>query len=72
MTLLVKNFFCKIQSKPLLEQLETVSYCPVTCYLGQDINPHLATASFHAVVNERGSSEPPLCQAEQPQVPPVP
>ncbi|KAK4818444.1 hypothetical protein QYF61_013131 [Mycteria americana] len=46
--------FPNIQSKPPLAQLEAISSCPITCYLGEETDPHLATTSF---------------QAEQPQVP---
>ncbi|KAK4824973.1 hypothetical protein QYF61_022499, partial [Mycteria americana] len=37
-----------IQSKPPLAQLEAISSCPITCYLGEEIDPHLATTSFQA------------------------
>ncbi|KAK4818289.1 hypothetical protein QYF61_010431 [Mycteria americana] len=46
--------FPNIQSKPPLAQLEAISSCPITCYLGEETDPHLSTASF---------------QAEQPQFP---
>ncbi|KAK4817687.1 hypothetical protein QYF61_025779 [Mycteria americana] len=46
--------FPNIQSKPPLVQLEAISSCPITCYLGEETDPHLSTASF---------------QAKQPQVP---
>lgn len=45
-----EKLFSNIQSKPLLEQPETISYCPVTRYLGEEADPHLGTTSFHAVV----------------------
>ncbi|KAK4827689.1 hypothetical protein QYF61_020823 [Mycteria americana] len=35
-----------IQSKPPLAQLEAISSCPITCYLGEETDPHLATTSF--------------------------
>ncbi|KAK4815185.1 LOW QUALITY PROTEIN: hypothetical protein QYF61_021045 [Mycteria americana] len=38
--------FPNIQSKPPLAQLEAISYCPITCYLGEETNPHLSTTSF--------------------------
>jgi len=44
-----KNF-PNIQSKPPLSQLEAVSSHPVTCYLGEETNTYLATASFQVVV----------------------
>ncbi|KAK4826112.1 hypothetical protein QYF61_005250 [Mycteria americana] len=46
--------FPHIQSKPPLAQLEAISSCPITCYLGEETDPHLTTTSF---------------QAEQPQFP---
>ncbi|KAK4819282.1 hypothetical protein QYF61_000622 [Mycteria americana] len=38
--------FPNIQSKPPLAQLEAISSCPVTCYLGEETDPHLSTTSF--------------------------
>ncbi|KAK4827151.1 hypothetical protein QYF61_015105 [Mycteria americana] len=38
--------FPNIQSKPPLAQLEAISSCPITCYLGQETDPHLSTTSF--------------------------
>ena len=32
-----------IQSKPSLVQLEAISSCPISWYLGKETNPHLAT-----------------------------
>ncbi|KAK4832297.1 hypothetical protein QYF61_021696 [Mycteria americana] len=46
--------FPNIQPKPPLAQLEAISSCPVTCYLGEETDPHLSTTSF---------------QAKQPQIP---
>ncbi|KAK4830366.1 hypothetical protein QYF61_010143 [Mycteria americana] len=40
--------FPNIQSKPPLAQLEAISSCPITCYLGEETNPHLSTTSFQA------------------------
>ncbi|KAK4821930.1 hypothetical protein QYF61_004933 [Mycteria americana] len=40
--------FPNIQSKPPLAQLEAISSCPITCYLGEETDPHLATTSFQA------------------------
>ncbi|KAK4825851.1 hypothetical protein QYF61_003102 [Mycteria americana] len=37
-----------IQSKPLLVQLEAISSRPITCYLGEETDPHLSTTSFQA------------------------
>ncbi|KAK4817694.1 hypothetical protein QYF61_025786 [Mycteria americana] len=46
--------FPNIQSKPPLVQLEAILFRPITCYLGEETDPHLSTTSF---------------QAKQPQVP---
>ncbi|KAK4828137.1 hypothetical protein QYF61_023935 [Mycteria americana] len=40
--------FPNIQSKPPLAQLEAISSCPITCYLGEETDPHLSTTSFQA------------------------
>ncbi|KAK4812352.1 hypothetical protein QYF61_017129 [Mycteria americana] len=62
--------FPNIQSKPPLVQLEAISSRPITCYLGEETDPHLSTASFQAVVeSDEVSPQPPFLQAEQPQVP---
>lgn len=42
----VKNFFPSIQRKPPLVQLEVISSCPITRYLGEETKPHLITAFF--------------------------
>ncbi|KAK4811283.1 hypothetical protein QYF61_023335 [Mycteria americana] len=41
--------FPNIQSKPPLAQLEAISSCPITCYLGEETDPHLSTTSFQCV-----------------------
>ncbi|KAK4833008.1 hypothetical protein QYF61_027110 [Mycteria americana] len=62
--------FPNIQSKPPLAQLEAISSCPITCYLGEETNPHLSTTSFQVVVESNEvSPQPPFLQAEQPQFP---
>ncbi|KAK4832946.1 hypothetical protein QYF61_026602 [Mycteria americana] len=62
--------FPNIQSKPPLVQLEAISSRPITCYLGEETDPHLATASFQGVVeSDKVSPQPPFLQAEQPQFP---
>ncbi|KAK4827716.1 hypothetical protein QYF61_021016 [Mycteria americana] len=38
--------FPNVQSKPPLAQLEAISSRPITCYLGEETDPHLATTSF--------------------------
>ncbi|KAK4822898.1 hypothetical protein QYF61_021117 [Mycteria americana] len=40
--------FPNIQSKPPLAQLEAISSRPITCYLGEETDPHLSTPSFQA------------------------
>ncbi|KAK4811102.1 hypothetical protein QYF61_016388 [Mycteria americana] len=40
--------FPNIQSKPPLAQLEAISSHPITCYLGEETDPHLYTTSFQA------------------------
>lgn len=41
----LKNFFPNIQTKSPLAQIEAVSFCPVTRYLGEEADPHLVPAS---------------------------
>ncbi|KAK4808466.1 hypothetical protein QYF61_005783 [Mycteria americana] len=50
--------FPNIQSKPPLAQLEAISSCPITCYLGEETDPHLSTTSFQSL--------PPLKQINTP------
>ncbi|KAK4823556.1 LOW QUALITY PROTEIN: hypothetical protein QYF61_003300 [Mycteria americana] len=62
--------FPNIQSKPPLAQLEAISSCPITCYLGEETDPHLSTTSFQGVVeSDKVSPQPPFLQAKQPQLP---
>ncbi|KAK4821927.1 hypothetical protein QYF61_004930 [Mycteria americana] len=62
--------FPNIQSKPLLAQLEAISSRPITCYLGEETDPHLSTTSFQVVVeSDEVSPQPPFLQAKQPQLP---
>ncbi|KAK4817052.1 hypothetical protein QYF61_026360 [Mycteria americana] len=62
--------FPNIQSKPPLVQLEAISSCPITCYLGEEKDPHLSTTSFQAVVeSNKVSPQPPFLQAKQSQLP---
>ncbi|KAK4822584.1 LOW QUALITY PROTEIN: hypothetical protein QYF61_017170 [Mycteria americana] len=66
----VKNFFPNIQSKPPLPQLEAISSCASACYLGEQTDPHLATASFQIVVeSNKVSPQPPFLQAKPPLFP---
>ncbi|KAK4825916.1 hypothetical protein QYF61_003411 [Mycteria americana] len=65
-----EEIFPNIQSKPPLAQLEAISSCPITCYLGEETDPHLSTTSFQAVVeSKKVSPQPPFLQAKQPQLP---
>ncbi|KAK4819478.1 hypothetical protein QYF61_004774 [Mycteria americana] len=41
--------FPNIPSKPSLVQLEAISSRPITCYLGEETDPHLSTTSFQAI-----------------------
>ncbi|KAK4829521.1 hypothetical protein QYF61_005160 [Mycteria americana] len=62
--------FPNIQSKPPLAQLEAISSCPITCYLGEETDPHLSTTSFQVVEeSDKASPQPPFLQAKQPQFP---
>ncbi|KAK4825857.1 hypothetical protein QYF61_003131 [Mycteria americana] len=62
--------FPNIQSKPPLAQLEDTSSCPITCYLGEETNPHVSTTSFQVVEeSDKVSPQPPFLQAKQPQFP---
>ncbi|KAK4816771.1 hypothetical protein QYF61_022769, partial [Mycteria americana] len=62
--------FPNIQSKPPLAQLEAISSCPITCYLGEETDPHLSTTSFQVVVeSKKVSPQPPFLQAKQSQLP---
>jgi len=65
-----KEIFPNIQSKPPPAQLEAISSHPITSYLGEETNTHLATISFQVVVeSDKISPQPPLLQTEQPQLP---
>ncbi|KAK4832356.1 hypothetical protein QYF61_021955 [Mycteria americana] len=62
--------FPNIQSKPPLAQLEAISSRPITCYLGEETDPHLSTTSFQVVVeSNKVSPQPPFLQAKQSQLP---
>ncbi|KAK4806165.1 hypothetical protein QYF61_001088 [Mycteria americana] len=62
--------FPNIQSKPPLAQLEAISSCPITCYLGEETDPHLSTTSFQVVVeSDEVSPQPPFLQAKQSHLP---
>ncbi|KAK4815015.1 hypothetical protein QYF61_013467, partial [Mycteria americana] len=62
--------FPNIQSKPPLAQLEAISSCPITCYLGEETDPHLSTTSFQAAEESNEvSPQPPFLQAKQSQFP---
>ncbi|KAK1210848.1 KIF2A protein, partial [Pygoscelis papua] len=65
-----REIFPNIQSKPPLAQLEAISSRPITSYLGEETDPHLATTSFQvAVERDEVSPQPLLLQAKQPQFP---
>ncbi|KAK4827747.1 hypothetical protein QYF61_021218 [Mycteria americana] len=65
-----EDIFPNIQSKPPLVQLGDISSHPIACYLGEETDPHLSTASFQVVVeSDKVSPQPPFLQAKQPQFP---
>jgi len=41
-----EEIFPNIQPKPPLEQLETISSCLITCNMGEETDPLIATTSF--------------------------
>ncbi|KAK4825498.1 hypothetical protein QYF61_027653 [Mycteria americana] len=58
--------FPNTQSKPPPAQLDAISSHPITCYLGEETDPHLATTSFQVVVESyKVSPQPLLLQAKQ-------
>ncbi|KAK4809752.1 LOW QUALITY PROTEIN: hypothetical protein QYF61_008873 [Mycteria americana] len=59
--------FPNIQSKPPLAQLEAISSRPITCDLGEETDPTSLQPPFRQF--DEVSPQPPLLQAEQPQVP---
>ncbi|KAK4811089.1 hypothetical protein QYF61_016375 [Mycteria americana] len=60
----------RAKSKPPLAQLEVDPSHPITCYLGEETDTHLATTSFQVVVeSNKVSPQPPFLQAKQPQFP---
>ncbi|KAK4828313.1 hypothetical protein QYF61_025325 [Mycteria americana] len=65
-----KDIFPNIQSKHPLAQLEADYSRPITCYLGEETDPHLTTTSFQVVVeSNKVSPQPPFLQAKQSQFP---
>jgi len=64
------EIFPNNHSKPSLAQLQVVSSCAITLYLGEDSLTSLATTSFQLVVESNEvSPEPPFLQAKQSQLP---
>ena len=61
-----KEVLPKIQPKTPLAQLKPIPPCPVTRHVGEQISPHLATASFKesSVESDKVAPEPPFLQAE--------
>lgn len=50
-------------------QLEAISLPLIACFLGQQINPQIATASFWVTVeSDNVTPEPPFLQVKQPQL----
>lgn len=49
-----EEFFPSIEMESFhLVQLKTISSCPLTCYLVEEANPHLAGTSSQAVVESK-------------------
>lgn len=48
--------FPNVQFKLLLAQLEGIFSCPVTCYLSEEVNPHLTRIFFQVVVDRASAS----------------
>ncbi|KAF4793078.1 hypothetical protein TURU_114682 [Turdus rufiventris] len=58
-----------VQPEPSLAQLEAIFSHPITCYLGEEANPHLATSFFQAVAEiAKFPSDPPFLLDELPQL----
>ncbi|KAK4833077.1 hypothetical protein QYF61_027739 [Mycteria americana] len=54
----------------VLSLVQAISSHPITCYLGEETDPHLSTTSFQGVVeSDKVSPQPPFLQAKQPQFP---
>jgi len=53
-----EEIFPNIHTKPPLAQLEAIFSHPITCYLGEETDTHLATIFFQVVV--KSSPEPPF------------
>ena len=65
-----EEIFPNIQPKRPPAQLNAISSCAITCYLGEETSIHLTTTSFQVVVeSHKVSPQPPLLQAKQPQFP---
>jgi len=55
-----EQVFPNIQTEPPLVYLEAIPFRPISCHLGEEANPHLATTSFMAVVKiDQVTPEPP-------------
>ncbi|KAK4830739.1 hypothetical protein QYF61_013189 [Mycteria americana] len=60
--------FPNSQSKPPLVQLEAIVSCPITCYLGEETDPHLSTTSFQwgtQKLNTGFEVRPHQCQGQE-------
>jgi len=67
---LSEDIFPNIQSKPPLVQLESIASHPTHSYLGEETNTCLTMTSCQVVVeSNKVPPQPPLLQAEQPQLP---
>lgn len=50
-------------------QLETISFCPVAFYFGEDTDPLVTPSSQGVVESNEVSPAPPFLQAKQPRIP---
>lgn len=59
--LFLEGVYPNIPLKSPLVQLQANSSCPIACYLEEEANPHLATASSQVFADSnKVSPEPPL------------
>lgn len=65
-----EEFHPDVQLEAPLAQLEAISTCPITCFLGKETNPLLPIPSFQVIVESyKVTPKPPFLQAKPPQLP---
>jgi len=70
LTTVGEGIFLNIQPESPQKQCEALPTCPISSYLGEEADAHLAAASFQTVgESSKVSPEPPLLQTEQSQFP---